>query len=178
MMTAASEYGRALFLITEEDGISDKVLSDVRVAERLFRDNPDYIRLLNSPAVAKKERVGLVGRAMGGLNESLVNLIKILTERRCVQLFGKLAEEYYRLYDESRGILRVEAITALPLTAAQSEAIRDKLSRSLNKTVVITNSIDPSTLGGVKLRYGGVQLDGTVKTRLDKFEEALKATVI
>jgi F-type H+-transporting ATPase subunit delta len=119
-----------------------------------------------------------VGTAFGRLDENLLNLIKILTERRSVQLFGKIAEEYYRLYDESRGILRVEAITALPLTKAQADAITRKLSSSLNKTVVLSNTIDQSTLGGVKLRYGGVQLDGTVKTRLDKFEEALKNTVI
>ena len=177
-MTAAGEYGRALFLITEEDGTSDKVISDVRIAEQILRDNPEYVRLLNSPAVAKEERVGLVGTAFGRLDENLLNLIKILTERRSVQLFGKMAEEYYRLYDESRGIVRVEAITALPLTAAQADAITKKLSSSLNKTVVLKNTIDQSTLGGVKLRYGGVQLDGTVKTRLDKFEEALKNTVI
>ena len=177
-MTAAGEYGRALFLITEEDGTSDKIISDVRVAEQILRDNPEYVRLLNSPAVAKEERVGLVGTAFGRLDENLLNLIKILTERRSVQLFGKVAEEYYRLYDESRGIVRVEAITALPLTAAQADAITKKLSSSLNKTVVLKNTIDQSTLGGVKLRYGGVQLDGTVKTRLDKFEEALKNTVI
>lgn len=177
-MTAAGEYGRALFLITEEDGTSDKIISDVRVAEQILRDNPEYVRLLNSPAVAKEERVGLVGTAFGRLDENLLNLIKILTERRSVQLFGKMAEEYYRLYDESRGIVRVEAITALPLTAAQADAITKKLSSSLNKTVVLKNTIDQSTLGGVKLRYGGVQIDGTVKTRLDKFEEALKNTVI
>ena len=177
-MTAAGEYGRALFLITEEDGTSDKIISDVRVAQKIFRDNPEYVRLLNSPAVAKEERVGLVGTAFGRLDENLLNLIKILTERRSVQLFGRVAEEYYRLYDESRGILRVEAITALPLTKAQADAITRRLSDSLNKTVVLSNTIDRSTLGGVKLRYGGVQLDGTVKTRLDKFEEALKNTVI
>ena len=47
-----------------------------------------------------------------------------------------------------------------------------------SKTIILTNTVDPSILGGVKLRYLGVQLDGSVKTRLDKFEDALKNTVI
>jgi F0F1-type ATP synthase delta subunit len=46
------------------------------------------------------------------------------------------------------------------------------------KKVILKNKIDKATLGGVILRYGGVQLDGSVKTRLDKFEEALTETVI
>ena len=74
--------------------------------------------------------------------------------------------------------MRVDAITAVPLTAAQSDKLAAKLSRTLSKTVIVKNTVDPSILGGMKLRYSGVQLDGSVKTRLDKFEDALKSTVI
>ena len=177
-MTGVGEYGKALFLITEEDGASDKVIADVKTADNAFKANPDYVKLLDSPAVPKDERVGLVDKAFSGLDERLSNLIKILTERRMIHLFDKVAAVYYELYDQSRGILRVEAITAISLTNQQSEAITKKLSQSLGKTVILKNTVDRSILGGVKLRYNDVQLDGSVKTRLDKFEEALKNTVI
>ena len=177
-MTDAYEYGKALFLITEEDAVSEKVLADVKTAESVFIANPDYVKLLCSPAVPKEERVELVGKALSGLDTRLLNLIKILTEMRAVNLFGKVAAAYYGLYDESRGIVRVDAITAVPLTAAQSDKLAAKLSRTLSKTVIVKNTVDPSILGGMKLRYSGVQLDGSVKTRLDKFEDALKNTVI
>lgn len=177
-MTAANEYGKALFLITEEDGITDNVLSDVKMAERIFKANPDYVKLLNSPAIPKEERVELADKAFSGFDTGLLNLIKILTEMRAVHIFDKVAGTYYSLYDESRGIIRVEAVTAVPLTDNQKQAIMAKLSSSLNKTVALTNTVDPAILGGVTLRYDGVQLDGSVKTRLGKFEEALKNTVI
>ncbi len=177
-MTGVYEYGKALFLITEEDSASDKVLADVKTADSLFKAHPDYVKLLDSPAVSKDERVGLVDKAFSGLDERLLNLIKILTEKRMIRYFDKVAQAYYELYDESRGILRVEAVTAIPLTKEQSAAITKKLSLSLGKTVVLSNTVDKSILGGVKLRYSDVQLDGSVKTRLDKFEEALKQTVI
>ena len=177
-MTDANEYGKALFLITEEDGVSDKILADVRAAERVLRANPDYVKLLDSPALSKNERVELVDQAFSGLDERLSNLLKILTEKRAMHLFCKAAKVYYALYDESRGIIRVEAVTAIPLSEKQAKAIKDKLSRTLIKTVILSNTVDPSILGGVKLRYSGVQLDGSVRTRLDKFEDALKQTVI
>jgi F-type H+-transporting ATPase subunit delta len=177
-MTDANEYGKALFLITEEDGVSDKILSDVHTADSVLRSNPDYIKLLDSPAMSKEERVELVGKAFSGIDERLSNLLKILTEKRAMHLFCKIAKMYYELYDESRGILRVEAITTIPLSEKQAEAIKNKLSVSLGKTVVLSNTVDKSILGGVKLRYSGVQLDGSVRTRLDKFEDALKQTVI
>ena len=177
-MTEANEYGKALFLITEEDGVSDKMLTDVKVAENIFHTNPDYVKLLSSPAVPQPERIELVDKAFSCLDVSLCNLIKILVEKHAIHLFDKVAKAYYDLYDESRGIVRVEAVTAIALTDAQSEALAAKLSTSLGKTIVIKNTIDKNILGGVKLRYSGIQLDGSVKTRLDKFEEAIKATVI
>ena len=44
--------------------------------------------------------------------------------------------------------------------------------------IIVKNTVSPEILGGVKLRYSGIQLDGSVKTRLDKFEASLKNTVI
>ena len=177
-MTDAKEYGRALFLITEEDSKSKNVLADVKAAECVFQANPEYVKLLDSPALSKEERVGLVGKAFSSVDEMLLNLIKILTERREVHLFSKIAEEYSVLYDASRGIERVEAITARPMTEKQKALMTEKLGKTLAKTVILTNTVDPSILGGVKLRYLGTQLDGSVKTRLTKFEDALKNTVI
>lgn len=177
-MTDAYEYGKALFLITEEDAVSDKVLADVRTAESVFNANPDYVKLLCSPAIPKEERVAIAGKAFSGIDERLLNLIKILTEMRAVNLFDKVAGAYYSLYDESRGIVRVDAITAIPLTKAQSDKLAATLSARLSKTVIVKNTVDTTILGGMKLRYSGVQLDGSVKTRLDKFEDALRNTVI
>jgi F-type H+-transporting ATPase subunit delta len=177
-MIDAKEYGRALFLITEEENLSDKVLADVKIAEGVLKKNPDYVKLLDSPAITKAERVDLADKAFSGLNVNLLNLIKILIEKRDLRLFGKVADEYYSLYDESRGILRVEAVTAIPLSDSQRDAMTKKLELSLRKKVILTNTVDKTTLGGVTLRYSGVQLDGSIKTRLDKFEDALKQTVI
>lgn len=177
-MTDAREYGKALFLISEEDSTSDKILAQVKTADQLFSENPDYVKLLDSPAVPKEERTGLIDKAFLGFEECLINLIKIMTERRCVNQFGKAAEEFSSLYDRSRGIVRVEAITAVPMDKGHAAALTAKLTASLKKKVVLSNTVDPSILGGVKLRYAGVQLDGSIKTRLDKFEEALRSTVI
>ena len=177
-MSGAIEYGKALFIITEEHGTTENVTCDVKVARSVFVSNPDYAKLLDTPALTKDERVGLVDKAFSGIDESLKNLIKILTEKRLAHEFSKIADAYLALYDESRGILRVEAVTAIPLTAEQSAALTKKVGALTGKTAILKNTVDPSILGGAKLRYGGTQLDGSIKTRLDKFESALRDTVI
>ena len=177
-MTGAHEYGKALFEITEELNRSDEVLSDVELAKRLLIENPEYIKLLDTPAVAKEERVALISSSLGSLDTNLTNLIKILSERHLVYLFPKVADEYAALYDESRGIVRAEAISAVPLTEEQKTKLRMRLGNMLNKTVKLRCTTDPSILGGLKLRYSGIQLDGSIKTRLDSFEAGIRNIVI
>ena len=42
------------------------------------------------------------------------------------------------------------------------------------KKIILKNTVKPEILGGVMLRYSGIQLDGSVKSRLDAFERSLK----
>ena len=177
-MTAGIEYGKALFMLTEERESTDAALTDVKTVDAIFKSNPDYVRLLDTPALVKAEKLSLADEAFGTLDEDVKNLVKILSERHSVHLFKEVARTYIQLYNESRGIITVEAVTALKMTDGQLEALREKLAKQTGKTIIINNTINPEILGGVKLRYLGRQLDGSVKTRLDKFEKSLKNTVI
>ncbi|MBQ7356865.1 MAG: ATP synthase F1 subunit delta [Clostridia bacterium] len=177
-MTDAKEYGRALFLLSEEESCAEAVAEELRTVIAAFDANPEYIKLLDTPALGKEERVGLIDEAFSALNENLKNLLKIMVEARSVHRVHSVAKAYFDLYDTSRGILRATAITAVALTEEQHERLTKKLAERTGKTVVLTNEVDKGILGGVKLRYSGIQLDGSVKTRLDKFEEALVGAVI
>ena len=81
-------------------------------------------------------------------------------------------------YDISRGIERVEAISIIPLTAEQINKLTLKLEDLTGKKIIVNNTIDPSILGGMKLRYLGQQIDGSIKTKLDKIDKSLKDLVI
>ena len=64
------------------------------------------------------------------------------------------------------------------MTGKQVEAMKSKLGSITGKTIILKNTIDPSIIGGVKLRYSGIQLDSSIKTRLERFEHALKSVVL
>ena len=177
-MTDAKEYGRALFMLAEEADKTEILSENVNTARRAFAQNPEYQKLLDTPALSKEEKLALIDSAFSSLDEYTVNLIKMLCERHSVYLFGKVADSFFVEYDASRGIERVEAITAIPMTDAQLSAMKAKLEAITKKSIVIRNTIDTSILGGVKLRYMGVQLDGSVKSRLDNFQQALSNIVI
>ena len=177
-MIDAKEYGKALFLLTEETRTTKTVAEELLGVKKLLCENPRYIKLLDTPALAKEEKLALVDRAFASLDGNLLNFLKILCEKHALYQLPRVADVYAALYDEARGIERVEAVTAVAMTEKQLSALTNKLAALTGKSIVIRNTIDPTILGGVVLRYAGTQLDGSLRARLETFEKSLKDLVI
>lgn len=177
-MTLMNDYGKALFMLTEERGTTENVLKEITLLDKVFSENPDYVKLLDTPAISKAEKLVLIDEAFKDFDEDLKSLVKILCEKHSTNAFLNVKKCFSALYDTSRGIEHVEAVTAVPMTSAQLTKMSEKLSAKSGKKIIIKNTVSPEILGGVKLRYSGVQLDGSLKTRLEKFEASLKNTVI
>ena len=177
-MTDMKEFASALFMLADEEGKTEAIAEELATVKSLLTDNPEYVRLLDTPAIKKEERLALAERAFAGLSEYTLNLIMLLSERHLSSGLSRLCDDYMALYDEVRGILRAEAVTAVGMSETQIKRLSAKLGASTGKTVILKNTVDPSMLGGVKLRYAGTQLDGTVRASLDRFESALKDSVL
>ena len=177
-MTDTREYGIALFKLAEECGATEEILGDVLTLRAVIDSEPSYTRLLDTPTLKKAERTALVGEALGSLNLYLVNTVKLLAERRLAYTLPTTLDAFLAEYDASRGIERVEAVSAVALSEEQLARLTERLEKITGKTVKIRNTIDADILGGIKLRYCGIQLDGSVKTRLDSLEKKLKNILI
>ncbi|MBQ9071085.1 MAG: ATP synthase F1 subunit delta [Clostridia bacterium] len=177
-MSNVKNYAEALFSLSEELGKSESVLLDVSTARDSLSENPDYLKLADTPVVSVPEKLSLIDSAFSSLDESVVSLMKILCEKHSVHLFSDIAKEYVSLYNESRGIFSAEVISAEPLAETQQNKLKEKLEKITGKTIVIKNTVDKSVLGGIKLRYMGRELDGTLKGRLNAIENAFKNTIL
>ena len=177
-MTGASEYGRALFMLASEQDALEVIKNDAFAVKTVLEGNPEYKNLLDTPAISKEEKLALANKAFGSLHLCVCNLVKMLSERHSVRAFGEIYDTYLTLYNEHMGIEEVEAVTAVPMSASQLDALKAKLGAETGKKIIIKNTVDPSILGGVKLRYSGKQVDGSVRTRLDAFGEGLKNIIV
>ena len=171
-------YGEALFSLAEELGETEAIMRDAQALATVLKTTPEYLKMLDTPALPREERISLIDTSFASLNKSLVNMAKLLTEKRMAYTLPKVIDELVRAYEISRGIEHVEVISAIPLTAAQNAKLKAKLEGITKKQIIINNTHDPSLLGGMKLRYMGVQLDGSVKSKLDGFEKSLSELVI
>ena len=177
-MTDMKDYASALFLLCKEEDKLDKVAEELASLKQLLTENPEYTKLLDTPAMKKEERLALAEAAFARFSEYLLNVILILAERHLASGLVRLCDEFAALFDEERGIMRAEAVTAVAMSDEQLKRLAKRLGEHTGKTVLVKNTVEPTMLGGVKLRYGGTQLDGTVRASLDRLVRALEDSVI
>ena len=177
-MSGARNYAEALFSLSEELSLTEGVLFGVKECRNVLTENPEYSKLVDTPAMNVQDKIALIDEAFGSVEPILLNLLKILCEKHSVYMFPKIANEYIAIYNESRGIINAEAITAVALSEKSMAALKEKLENITGKKVTLINKTDKSILGGIKLRYMGKQLDGSLRSRLDSIESALKNTIL
>ena len=83
MTETARVYGGSLYELAQEEHLEEEILSEMKEIRALFRENPEYPRLLSEPSIPRKERIGLIDAAFGSQAEPyLVNFIKLLCEKK------------------------------------------------------------------------------------------------
>ena len=67
----------------------------------------------------------------------------------------------------------VTAISAVPLTEQQTQALKEKLAQVTGKSILIENKVDEVLVGGIKVEYEGKELDGSVAGRFEALRQML-----
>ena len=179
MTEVGNVYGESLYELAKEENLTKLIGDQLAVLQLSFRQEPDFIRLLSSPNLTKAERCQILDDSFRGkVHSYLLNFLKILTEKGYMRYFSDCCDAYTEHYDQDNGILRVDAVSAVELSAEQKDKLTAKLSRITGKEIVLRNRIDPAVLGGIRLDYDGQRLDDTVSHRLDAIRNVLNKTVL
>ena len=173
MKSLSATYAHSLFSLAEEENILDEIFEELTVISGIFKENPDYVVLLDSPTVNSEERCSLIDEAFKDFGEYVRNFLKILCEKKYIHIFGECVKEYEKQYNKKLGIEKVTAITAVPLSDTLREKLIKKLEKETGKKIKLELKVDKSILGGIILRTENSQTDASVRARLEDIRTQL-----
>ena len=177
--TAEILYARSLLETAQEAGCLNEARAEMTEAEQLFSENPAYLRLLSSPVISKQEKFDSLSAVFDGrMTPDLVNFLKVLVQNGRIALFSEICAAFHEMADRTDGILEAEAVTAVPLTPPLREQLCQRLEQTTGRKIRLSERVDPSVLGGVLLRYGGKEIDGTVRQRLTALKRQLDSASV
>lgn len=179
MNRVGAVYGQGLYTLAKEEHLEDDILQELCLLNGAFEEQPAFLKLLASANLSKQDRLGIIEESFRGkVQQYVLNFLMLLTEKGYVAQFTSCYKAYRQQYNEDKGILQVRAVSATPLTEDQIRLLTDKLTTITGKTIDLTCKEDPAVLGGIRLSYGGIEVDGTVQSRLQAMEKRLKNTVL
>ena len=174
----ANRYAEAIFQLSEEENITKEIYNELHDVVEVIKNNKELDNVLKSPLVAKNEKTQLIEALFNNkINNDLKNFLKILVEKGRISSLKSIELTFKELLNDKHNIIEGTVISAIALTEKQVKELEEKLSKKYNKNVTLENEVDQSILGGVLVRLGNTQIDGSVKTRLNNIKDQLTQVI-
>lgn len=172
----AKRYAKALFSLGQEEGQLEQYGLELKEFADLCRQMPEFASVLMNPVFTAEDRkeILLVVLEKGGFSATMQRFLKLLLDKDRMGAIQGIAEYYEQLWDEVAKVARVSIITARPLKEEALKALEASLEKLTSKKIKSDVGEDPSLIGGVVVKIGGMVLDGSVKAQLEGLRETLK----
>lgn len=170
----AKRYATALFEVGVEDNLLDAFVEEFGAIIQIMNENNEFFNALKTPLIPKADKRELVENIFKGkIDGQLLNFMKVLIDKDRVNVVQQINFEFKKLANEHKNVEDAIAVTAIPLSPDKIEALKEKLSKLTGKNIELTNEIDKEVMGGILVKIGNEEIDGTVKGRLGRLKEEL-----
>lgn len=125
-------------------------------------------------AIPKGRRAEIIRKAVSGRADDLfLNFLLVLNAHQRLDITRAVAAVYHQLMDQRARRVRVQVKSAVTLTDAEREQIKEMARRQFDFDPELVESVDPAVLGGVRLQVGDLMIDATVRARLESLKNQL-----
>lgn len=170
----AKRYADALFQLALEKSTLDKYVEDLKVVHEVFSNNKQLNTFLLHPKVNGKQREQLLTNSLNGLHTDVVNTVKLLARRHRTTLIPSVVDAFIKNVNDAKGIEFATVYSVRELSDAEKQNLKVSFAKRLGKnTIEFKNVVDPSLIGGIKIRVGNTIYDGTISGKLGRIERKL-----
>lgn len=137
--------------------------------------HPGYQRLLVSAAVGRDDKLRLISNVVSGRGSDLfTNFLKVLAKHDRLDLLPVICRQVGLQYEIRTGKRRVQVTTAHAVSEETAQAIQQSLAQTLDYTPIVELAVDPSLLGGMRIRVGDTVYDGSLRARLKQLRQRVE----
>lgn len=161
-------YGEALFEVAVEEGIVDSILEETTSVLTIFRDNEEYVKLLNHPKLPMEEKISLLeGAFRDKVSEQLFGLLATVVEKGRFSEVENILTYFLEKVREYKKIGTAYVTSAAPLTDAEKAGIEKKLLETTSyESFQINYQTDRELIGGMVIQIGDRVVDSSIRTKL------------
>ena len=174
-------YANALYLLAGERDQLAMVEKDCRGFHALLASSAELTSFITSPLLRRDVIIkGLDALfAKAGISGLAQQFFHVVVKNGRAAAIPVVIQAFLNVLAEKRGEVVAEVTAAHALSDAQKDMIASALQQSLSaqgvKKIIISPKVDASVLGGMMVQIGSSLYDGTIKGKLQKLSQVLKA---
>ncbi|MBF0705249.1 F0F1 ATP synthase subunit delta [Guptibacillus hwajinpoensis] len=171
----AKRYAGALFDIARENDNVEQVKNELVVVKDVFHQTPNLMNVFEHPKFTEAQKKELIQTSFGSsLSAPVMNTLLTLIERKRVAIVFDLVSQFERFTYEQQQKAAAKVYSVKPLTEEEQMKVSAVFAKRVGKTtLLIENVIDPTLIGGIKVRIGNRIFDGSISGKLKRMEREL-----
>ena len=174
MDTIASRYASALLELAIENNKVNEYQKQIKFVYSVIKENPNLVDFLKCYAIDNIEKKKLIEKIFKDeVCVEVLHFMFLLIDKKRINYIDRICVEFNSVCNEYRGVLEGIIYTTSELNEEQIKKIEEKVSSKLNKKVELTNSINPSIIGGVKIVVNDTVFDNSVESRIKALKQEL-----
>jgi len=166
-------YAEALFQAAKERGRLAEVHEELDDFAAAVAEVPELRSVLRNPQVEPRTKASLLQELLADADELVRNFLRLTAEKGRVGEIEEIARELDRLVAREERRLDVELTTAFELSEEEATRIVAQIEEASGRKVDATRTVDPDLIGGIVLRAGSLQVDASVRGRLERLRHEL-----
>ena len=172
----ARRYAAALFDLAGDRKVLDAVAADLNALKAALQASDDLRRLVASPMISRADQAKAVDAlaVRAKAHDLTRNFLGLLARNRRLGALNATINGFLAKLAEARGEETAEVTTAKPLSDAQRAMVTASLKQAVGRAVTVTETVDPAILGGLIVKVGSRMVDGSLKSKLQRLERAMK----
>ncbi|MDI6706405.1 MAG: F0F1 ATP synthase subunit delta [Bacillota bacterium] len=177
-MEVAYKYARALVRVASEKDKLETVEGQLKALKELMEEAPEFQSMLVSPTMDKEKKKEIIGKALAGkVEEELLSFISLLIDKDRQDGLAGIVSLAIELAGRERNIVKAYVYTVERLDRDEKALLAEKLSKVLDKEVVIENHIDKDLLGGAVVKAGDLLFDGSIRGKLEGLRDMMNSAL-
>lgn len=178
-MTLSERYAKALYQLASESNSESKILEDVQIVYKAFSSSRELVSVFLNPVVHSDKKVkiseSLFKNKISDLSLSFIRLI--IQKKRALALMD-ICKSYEIVYKKNKNIKDVHVTSSYPLESQEKELLERTLNSKISGTPEFHYFVDENLIGGIIVKYDGMQLDMSIRGMLNKLKKNFEKSSI
>src|SRR5690606_30479056 len=143
--------------------------ADIEGVIAIIKSNTELQAVLNNPIIKTDKKLAILKALFQGkIRPEILEFFNIMVRKGRAELVYATALEFVREYNEVKGIVHAEVVSASPLSESNIQAIEEQIATQISVDGILANKVDKSLIGGCVLKVGDKQIDASNQLRLSK----------